>query len=130
MKESEKPVKLIYRYSETLKRKVAEEISRGVLTTREAMKVYGIKHRRTVTGWVQKYGDNPTQTKLVRVMMRSEKERIEELERALADEKLRTMLYAAQLEGYEELVPDFKKRLDTKALKKFEENERKIKAFR
>jgi transposase-like protein len=130
MNRLEENVKIVHRYSEALKRKIAEEVSRGVLTSREAMVMYGIQSRRTVNRWVNQYGDNPSTTKIVRVMMKSEKERIEELERALADEKIRTMVYAAQLQEYEELVPDFKKRLDSKALKEFEENEKKIKQFR
>lgn len=118
--------KIIYRYSDQLKRQIAKEIEGGVLSTREAMEHYGIKHRRTVNSWVSKYGERQVQTKIVRVMMKNEHDRIRELEKALADERLKNMVYAAQLESYAEEVPNLKKRLNTKQLKKFEENEQKI----
>jgi transposase-like protein len=130
MKENRKNVKVITRYSEALKAKVAEEVGNGQLTPREAAKHYGVKNVRTVTGWVRQYGYRDYETKVVRIMMKSEQERIKELEEALADERLRARLYAAQLESYEGYVPDLKKKLSTKELKKFEENEKKIKQFR
>ena len=130
MNKSEESVKIVHRYSEALKRKVSEEISRGVLTTREAMDMYGIEHRKTVSRWVAQYSGNRNKTKIVRVMMKSEQERIRELEKALADEHVKRVLYAKQLENYEKLVPDFKKKLDTKALKEFEKNEEKIRNIR
>lgn len=123
-------IKKIYRYSEALKVKIAEEVGTGKLTASEAMKHYGVKHRRTVTGWVVKYGYRDYETEIVRVVMKSEQEQIRELKEALADEKLRARLYAAQLESYEGYVPDLKKKLNTKELQKFEENEKKIKAYR
>ncbi|OVE80039.1 hypothetical protein BVY02_01570 [bacterium J17] len=124
-----KSVKKIYRYSESLKAKIAEEVGTGVLTASEAMQKYGIKHRRTVNVWVRKYGYREYETEVVRVVMKSEQDRIRELEEALADEKLRNRLYAAQLESYEGYVPNLKKKLSTKELQKFEENEKKIKQF-
>lgn len=123
-------VKVITRFSEALKRKVAEEIESGILSTRDAMRSYGIRHRKTVNRWVSQYGSNVYQTKIVRVEMKSEREEIDELKAALADERLRTRILAAQLESYQGYVPDFKKKLSTKDLKKFEENQRKIENFR
>ena len=70
---------------------------------------------------------NPTNS---RVMMKSEAERIRELEEALADERLARRVLAAQLESYAHYVPDLKKRLSTKELKKFEENQKKIEQLR
>ena len=63
-------------------------------------------------------------------MMKSEAERIRELEEALADERLARRLLAAQLESYEGYVPDLKKRLTTKELKRFEENQKRIEKLR
>ena len=122
--------RVIRRYSEVLKRKVAQEIEDGTLNSREAMKYYDIQHRRTVNRWVAQYGKGEYKSKVVRIEMKSEREEIEELKAALADERLRTRVYAAQLESYEQYVPDLKKRLDTKELKKFEENQKKIERFR
>lgn len=109
MKENGKNVKVITRYSEALKAKVAEEVGNGQLTPREAAKHYGVKNTPTVTGWVRRYGYRDYDTEVVRVMMKSEQERIRELEEALSDERLRTRLFAAQLESYEGYVPDLKK---------------------
>jgi transposase-like protein len=130
MKEVRKNVKVITRYSAALKAKVAEEVGRGQLTAREASKHYGVKSKRTIEKWVYRYGYRDYETRVVRVMMKSEQDRIRELEEALADERLRSRLYAAQLESYEGYVPDLKKKLSMKELRKFEENERKIKQFR
>ena len=121
-------VKIVTRYSEALKRKIVEEVSLGVLTAREAKELYGISSTRTINRWIQVQGKQST--KIVRVMMKSEKERIRELEQAVADLEIRDMVRAAQLESYQRHVPDLKKKLSTKELKEFEENEEKIKKFR
>ena len=121
-------VKEIRRFSAALKRKVVEEVLSGELTPREAAKLYGVGSPRTVSRWV--YVQEGRQTKVVRVMMKSEAERIRELEEALADERLARRVLAAQLESYEHYVPDLKKRLSTRELKKFEENQKKIEQLR
>ena len=125
MKEAIKEIK---RYSIALKRKIVEEVLSGELTAREASKYYGVSSARTVNQWVFKQSGR--ETKIVRVMMKSELERIQELEAALADEKLARRVLAAQLESYENYVPDLKKKLSTKELKKFEENQKKIEQLR
>jgi transposase-like protein len=117
-------VREIRRFSAALKRKVVEEVVSGGLTAREAARLYGVSSARVVNRWVFK--QEGRQTKIVRVMMKSEAERIRELEEALADERLARRVLAAQLESYQRYVPDLKKRLNTKELKKFEENQRKI----
>lgn len=121
--------KIIHRYSESLKRQIVSEIESGTVSVREASEHYGVKHRRTITGWCRQYGSRVAPTKIVRVMMKDEQERIKELERALVDEQLKNRVYAAQLESYAEEVPDLKKRLNTEQLKKFEHNERKIRGM-
>jgi len=117
-------------YSEAFKRKVVEEIERGELNTREAARVYGIPYGGIIPRWLRKYGTKSYQTKIVRVMMKSERDEINELKKALADERIRSLVFSRQLESYEKYVPDLKKRLDTKQLKEFEEREQKIKQFR
>ena len=120
----------IRRYSIALKRKVVEEVERGELTIREAIRMYDIVSARTVNRWVWQYGKKKYQTQVVRVTVKSEYEKIEELKAALADERLRSRLYAKQLEAYEKYAPELKKRLGTKQLKEFEENQQKIKQYR
>jgi transposase-like protein len=117
-------------YSEAFKRKVVEEIERGELNTREAARVYGISYGGTIPNWLRKYGKRNYQTKIVRVMMKSERDEINELKKALAEERIRSLVFSRQLESYEKYVPDLKKRLDTKQLKEFEDREQKIKQFR
>lgn len=120
----------ITQYSEAFKRKVVEEIERGELSSREAARTYGIPYGGTIASWLRKYGSKKYETKIVRVMMKSERDEINELKKALADERIRSLVFSRQLESYEKYVPDLKKRLDTKQLKEFEEREQKIKRFR
>ena len=117
-------------YSEAFKRKVVEEIERGELNTREAARVYGISYGGTIPNWLRKYGKRSYQTKIVRVMMKSERDEINELKKALAEERIRSLVFSRQLESYEKYVQDLKKRLDTKQLKEFEDREQKIKHCR
>jgi transposase-like protein len=121
-------VREIKRFSEALKRKVVEEVVTGSLTAREAARLYGVSSARTVNHWI--FLQEGRQTKVVRIMMKSEADRIKELEAALSDERLARRVLAAQLESYEHYVPDLKKRLNTKELKKFEENQKKIEKLR
>lgn len=123
-------VRIIRRYSEGLKRQLVGELESGQLTVREAMSHYDIPCRRTINYWRQAYGKVSRKTRVVRVIMKSELEKIRELESAFAEERLRSRLFAAQLEEYEILVPDLKKKLNAEQLKKFEENERKIAKLR
>ena len=125
MNNIQKETKLIKRYSESLKHKIVEEVEGGVLTVRQAMDMYDIRHRRTVTGWIRQYGKEVRPTKIVRGMMKSEQERIKELERALVDSQLKNMVHEEMLKLYAKEVPDLKKRLNTKQLKKFEAAEKK-----
>jgi transposase-like protein len=120
----------IKRYSVGLKQHVVEEIEGGRLTRREAARIYGISCSRVIGRWLRQYGRISYSTKIVRVTMKSEAERMKDLEEALADECLRSRLYAAQLKSYEHYVPDLKKKLSTKELKQFEENEKKIETLR
>jgi transposase-like protein len=121
-------VKEIKRFSAALKRKVVEEVLSGSLTAKEAARLYGVSSARTVNDWVFKHEGR--ETKIVRVIMKSESDKLRELESALADERLARRVLAAQLESYQRYVPDLKKRLNTKELKQFEENQKKIEQLR
>jgi transposase-like protein len=125
-----KDVKIIRRYSESLKLQVVEEVESGKVTTKEAACIYDIDHRRTINRWIQQYGKSKHRTRVVRVIMKSEQERIKELESAVSDLILCRRVMVAQLESYEGYVPDLKKRLSAKELKEFEERQKKIEQFR
>lgn len=128
MRKGEESVKIVKRFSEALKRKVVEEVLSGMLTRREAARLYGLSSKRIIDRWI--FLQTGRRTKVVRVVMKNEIERIRELEEALADERLGRRVMAAQLEAYEKYVPDLKKRLNTKELKRFEENQDKIAQLR
>jgi transposase-like protein len=116
------------RYGESLKVKIVEEIESGVLTIPEARRRYGITGGSTLRDWLKRYGSGE-ESRIVRVVMKSEEDRIKELEKALSDEKLGNMLLTEQLRSYQRRVPDLKKKLNSKELKQFEENERKLKGI-
>ncbi len=99
----------VVRYSEAFKLKVVEQIERGEFTVAEARQVYDIGCRHTIDNWLRRRGKQYLIPNVIRVTMKSERDRIKELERrnrrlerALADERLRTLSLEAALEVYEE----------------------------
>jgi transposase-like protein len=116
------------RYSESFKIKVVEELESGELSMAEARREYGIMGGSTLPDWCRQYGTGQKR-EVLRVTMKSEKDRIQELERALSEERLGTLLLSAQLRSYHRHAPDLKKKLSSKELKKFEENEEKLKSY-
>ena len=130
MSENRRGERLIRRYSESLKRKVVEEISSGALSIREAMIHYDVPYQRTINRWQQKYGERRLRTRIVRIEMKSDAEKIRELEKALAELTIDNRMKGALLEAYQELVPDFKKKLNAEQLKEFEEKEAALKRLR
>lgn len=80
------------RYSEAYKQQVLRDIEEGRFRNRcEAQRVYGIKGRMTVIGWMKKYGKTHLRAKVVRVETPKEvdekqelKKRVKALEKALA----------------------------------------------
>ena len=119
--------KKVVRYSEAFKLKVVSELESGELSSMaEARRKYGIGGGSTVANWVKKYGKNHLLGKVVKVETvedRDEKkeleERIAQLERALADAKLKEVLSESYLRvackqfGVTD-IEEFKKKLDVK----------------
>jgi transposase len=102
----------VRRYSEALKLQVVKELDEGCLTVGEAMEFYDIRWRKTINRWQRRYGKDNRKTKVVRVLMKSEQQRIRELEKALADKELDNIKLRAQLEAIEERYgEDIKKKL-------------------
>jgi transposase len=92
-------------YSEAFKRKVVSEVGSGELTREAARRKYGIAGGSTVQTWCLKYG--MFERLGVKVTVRSSKElnetkdlreRVRQLEKALADEKLKTMALETLIE--------------------------------
>lgn len=119
--------KKIVRYSEAFKLKVVTELESGKLSSMaEARRKYGIGGGSTVANWLKKYGKNHLLGKVVKVETvddRDEKkqlrERIAQLEKALADAKVKEVLSEAYLEVACEKfgvtdIEEFKKKLDVK----------------
>ena len=69
------------RYSEAFKQKVINEIEEGKHSIGEARKIYDIKGYGTIYEWIKKYGKNHLIGKVVRIEMKSEKDRLKELEK-------------------------------------------------
>jgi len=106
MERQEKALKIVRRYSEALKLKVVQEVEIGEASVRQAGRDYGIP-ATTIDAWMKRYGVSTKKTKIVRVVLKNEKQRIKELEKALSDSVLKNRIYEKMLEfakkedGYE-----------------------------
>ena len=69
----------IYRYSESFKEHVIQEISRGSSIS-EVCRRYDIKCISSVSYWLKKYGRHELLNTIIRVKMRSEDDKIKRLE--------------------------------------------------
>jgi transposase-like protein len=109
------------RYSEAFKMLVVREVEEGDLPFAQVARKYGIKSQTTVRRWVCKYG-NGSRGKVIRVERPGEidekkqlKNRIRQLERALADSNIDAALeraytrIALRRAGIED-VEEFKKK--------------------
>lgn len=76
------------RYSISFKQKVVREIEEEGMTISEASRRYGIKGGQTIQNWLRKFGKNHLISKIVRVEMKGEKDRLKELEVELKRVKL------------------------------------------
>ena len=87
----------IKRIEEELKRRMVADIESGVISIREAgsrCKV-GVKQVRK---WLEEYGKYRPRKDILEVVMKSEEERIRELEHALAEAHLELRLYGHIIE--------------------------------
>jgi transposase len=100
---------IINRYSLAFRQKVVSEIERGELTVAQAQKVYDIHGGHTIQNWIKKFGKNHLLSKVVRIEMKDETDKIKELERqkrelesALAQAHLKIITLESTLECVEE----------------------------
>lgn len=99
-------MKPLIRYSEAFKLQVLRELETGRFQSPYAAgRAYGVNGPGTVAYWVRRYGKNHLLRKVVRVMKADEqaevkelRQRVRELERALADAHLDSKLDAAYLQ--------------------------------
>ena len=80
--------KTVIRYSISFKQKVDREIEEEGLSLSEASRRYGIKGGQTIQNWLRKFGKNHLISKIVRVEMKGEKDRLKELEAELKKVKV------------------------------------------
>lgn len=93
------------RYSEAFKQQVITEIASGRFKgPHAASKAYGIKGTATVTGWLRRYGRSDLMPRVIKITSMEEKDekqalkqRVRELERALADAHMKGLLDEAYL---------------------------------
>lgn len=79
-------------YEEALKVKIVEEVESGGLSITGASREYGVP-KASIKHWLSDYGRFKAKRSIVEVVMKSEKERIAELEKALADAHLKMRVY-------------------------------------
>jgi transposase-like protein len=98
-------------YSEELKRSIVEEIEGGRLSLRDAASAAhtGVTQ---VQKWLDEYGRFKPKRDIVEVVMKSEKDKISELEKALAEAHLKIRVY-------DELMNQAKKRYKIDIKKNF-----------
>jgi len=92
--------KTVIRYSEAFKLKIVKELESGKLScVHEARMRYGIRGCGTIECWVRKYGKNHLLCKVVKVQkanehdeLKKQKIRIRQLEKALADAHLDSII--------------------------------------
>jgi len=101
----------LHRYSEELKRRIVEEIESGYVSVRDAARETqaGITQ---VQKWLEEYGRFKPKRDVVEVVMKSEKDKIAELEKALAEAHLKIRVY-------DELISQANKRYKTDLKKSF-----------
>ena len=75
-------------FSESFKEAVVAEIESGNMSQAEASREYGVPKSHLYI-WLKEYGRFRPQRDVLEVVMKSEKERIAELEKALADAHLK-----------------------------------------
>jgi len=80
--------KTVIRYSISFKQKVVREIEQEGLSISTASRRYGIKGGETIQKWIRKFGKNHLLSKIVRIEMQGEKDRVKELEAEIKQLKL------------------------------------------
>ena len=115
-------IPIIKHYSAAFKRKVISEIESGKYNKSEAMKIYDITGGATINSWLKKYGKNHLISKIVRIEMADETNKIKELEqrikfleKALADSEIKNIISESVIEvATEHFGVDIKKNFGSK----------------
>ena len=89
------------KYSDAFKKMVVAEYEKGIVGKDELQKKYGIKGNSAVLNWCRKFGKlhYPKKgTNIGRPMKDPQKQRIKELEKQLAEEKLKVIAFQKLIE--------------------------------
>lgn len=113
-------VKVVCRYSEAFKRSVVAEVASGRYTVVEAATAHQV-HFSTVYQWLKQLGGPDTHSRMMRIEMPNERNRIKELEKekralesALAQAHMKILLLESTVEVLEEKAGvQVKKKTDT-----------------
>jgi len=108
---------------------VVNEIESGKLSINQAMEIYDIGGHTTISKWIKNLGKNHLLSKIVRIEMKDEadklkelKERVRQLEKLLANKELDNLMNEAFLDLLAEDqgvdLEEFKKKVDKERLKK------------
>jgi len=99
----------VYRYSLAFKQKIVSEIETGKLSIEQARNIYDIGGGSTIQRWLKKFGKHHLLSKVVRIEMKDEKDKLKELERqkqelesALAQAHLKNICLESLIESVEE----------------------------
>lgn len=105
----------IRRFSEELKKRIVDEIESGKLSQAEAARLYGTS-KASVKHWLGEYGTFKPKRTIVEVVMQDDKEKLEELQRALAEAHLKLRIYDKMLDlAGKKYKTDLKKTFGTEA---------------
>lgn len=129
MKKSNYEQHVVKKYSSAFKLKVVNEIESGKLSINQAMEIYDIGGGSTISRWIKNLGRSHLLSKIVRIEMKDEKdkvkelkERVRQLEKLLANKELDSLMNEAFLEllaeDNEVDLEEFKKKVDKERLKK------------
>jgi transposase len=129
MKKSNYEQRVIKKYSSAFKLKVVNEIESGKLSIYQAQEIYDIGGGGTISRWIKNLGKNHLLSKIVRIEMKDEndklkelKDRVRQLEKLLANKELDGLMNEAFLELLAEDhgvdLEEFKKKVDKERLKK------------
>ena len=110
-------------YSESLKREVVREITKGLISKEEARRKHDIRGHSCIKNWIRKFGDQNSRNCHQMDYKKSNKEdlikRLKELERQLEDEQLRSEGYSKMIDiAEDQLKITIRKKPDTKQSKR------------
>jgi transposase-like protein len=112
-------VRIVRRYSEAFKRSVVADVESGRYTALEAAAAHQVNFT-SVYKWLKQLGSPDSHSRIVRIEMPNERDRIKELEKekhalesALAQAHMKIILLESTVEVLEEKAGHVKKKTDT-----------------